>query len=69
MFYFLFMLSDPIQMMKFEEDVRTLMPSMPKYFEMLIEVKGYKETAMEMKILHLYPADSQFYLSNGEIKP
>jgi len=63
------MLADPDQMKKFEEEVSTLMPSMPKHFEMLIEVKGYKDTAMEMNILHLYPADSQFFLDNGNIKP
>ncbi len=63
------MLADPIQMRKFEDEFRTLMPSMPTYFEMLIEVKGYKETAMNTKILHIYPADSQFELNNGEMNP
>jgi len=63
------MLADPVQIKKFEDQIRTLLPSMPNYFEMLIEVKGYKETAMEMNILHLYPAESQFYLDNENIKP
>ncbi|UCE06848.1 MAG: helix-turn-helix domain-containing protein [bacterium] len=62
-------LADPIQMRKFENEFRTLMPSMPTYFEMLIEVKGYKETAMNMKILHIYPAGSQFELNNVEMNP
>jgi len=63
------MLTDPVQMKKFEDQIRTLAPSMPEHFEMLIEVKGYKETAMEMNILHLYPAESQFYLDNENIEP
>lgn len=63
------MLTDPIQIRKFEEDVSTFMPSMPEYFEMLIEVRGYKKTGMEMKIMHLYPSEPQFYLDNGEMKP
>ena len=56
------MLADPDQMRRFEEQIKTFTPSMPKYFEMLIEVKGYKETALEMNILHFYPSESQFYL-------
>ncbi len=60
------MLADPDQMRKFEEQIKTFAPYIPKYFETLIEVKGYKETALEMNVLHFYPSNAQFNLDKKE---
>jgi hypothetical protein len=56
-------ITDPVQIKEFEKETRSILPEIPKYFEMLIEVKGYRETAMEMEILHFYPRNIEYSIN------
>jgi hypothetical protein len=38
--------------------------SLPKYFEMIFEVEGYKETAMKIKLLHFFPITQDFQVQS-----
>ena len=56
------MLTNPTRMKQFQERVENVMSFLPRYFEMLIQVKGYEETSMEMEIVSIYPVDPEFML-------
>jgi hypothetical protein len=45
-----------------ESHIHTVNTVLPKYFEALLEVKGYEETALETKMLHFYKIPSDFKL-------
>ncbi len=54
------MLADSEKMETFKDQIRIHSPELPQYFEALVEVNGYKETAMNTRILHFYPIESNF---------
>ncbi len=58
------MLTNPNRLEHFEKQIQERVSFLPQYFEILIEVKGYEETSMEMDIVHIYPVDSEFMLIN-----
>jgi hypothetical protein len=49
------MLTDAELYDAFKRELTEKYKTIPEYFEMIIEVEGFKETAMKLKLLHFFP--------------
>jgi hypothetical protein len=54
------MLTDVELYEKFKLEVKQKCKDIPKYFEMIIQVEGFKETAMKIKLLHFFPLKQDY---------
>jgi hypothetical protein len=55
-------LTDLDALRQLQDRIRVEYPSIPAYFEMMLEVEGYKETGLKMELKHFFPLPSDFRL-------
>lgn len=46
-----------------EQDVRSITKTIPHYFEMLFEVRGFKETGLKTELKHFFELPAEFRLN------
>jgi len=62
-------ITDNTLLEQLKEKIIAINNSIPDYFEMLLEVKGFEQTAMVTEIKHFYEISSDFHLKHNIVHP